>query len=211
MIAMARRGLAVGSALLIFAAALLAACGGDRSGGTAATPTLSATATSVSAKSDECIADVPSAALRSGALTQDGARTTIHWQGADCYTEGHPIDTVALLDTVALPAQPLIASAGAPLDLAFSRTPLSASAFAWQPDFATAQPGLYDDVVVPFAFNARRSATNVELAIEPAATQQLSLDALPPGDYALEISATWPEGSLTFIFRVQIEPDETEP
>lgn len=205
MIAMVR-----GVALLVFLAVLGAACS-DGAGETNPTPptnpspTLSATATSVSAKSDECIADAPTAALRSDVATQDGARTTIQWQGVDCYAQGHPIDSVAL------PATPLIASAGAPLDLAFSRTPLSASAFAWQPDFATAQPGLYDDVVVPFAFNARRSDTNVELAIEPAATQQLPLDALPPGDYALEISATWPEGSLTFIFRVQIEPDETQP
>ena len=52
----------------------------------------------------------------------------------------------------------------------------------------------------------RRALSGVVVFLgEPVASQELPLDILPPGEYAVEIFASWPEGSTGYAFRVQIE------
>ena len=91
-------------------------------------------------------------------------------------------------------------------ELALSLAPVSLEVFAWTPDFesvVTSEPGR-----IEVSFGEPVRPNRVDLAVEPAARQELPLQALPVGEYALEVWGEWPDGTASFAFRVRIvSPD----
>jgi hypothetical protein len=115
-----------------------------------------------------------------------------------CAVSSHPIDTLPL------PAETLRIPQGSRPTLTFSSALEAINAFAWPPDFAAAEPDSSGRVQVSLD-NPTRS-DNVSLSVEPRREQELPLDGLQPGEYAVEVFAGWAEFSLGFAFRVAIEP-----
>ncbi|OGO49741.1 MAG: hypothetical protein A2148_09875 [Chloroflexi bacterium RBG_16_68_14] len=128
---------------------------------------------------------------------QANARVAVNWQGPDCAISAHPSFALPL------PEEPLRIPQGARPNLQFSAPPATLSAYAWTPDFTAAEEIGAGQIEVPLDQPAR--SMNVDLLLEPVASQELPLDILPPGEYAVEIFASWPEGSTGYAFRVQIE------
>lgn len=143
--------------------------------------------------------DAPTAMLSYGEQRQDDARIAINWQSQDCGINGHPFFALPLPDTV------LQVPFGASPELTFSAEPDAVSGYAWRPDFGLAEEPSDGKVEVPL--DDLRGSTRTDLAFGPVASQQLDLTSLPPGDYAIEVFASWDDGSSGFAFRVEtIEP-----
>ena len=43
-----------------------------------------------------------------------------------------------------------------------------------------------------------------QLDVQAIAEQELDLGSLSPGDYVVEVGSGWPQGSLGFLFRIEI-------
>ena len=138
----------------------------------------------------------PSAVLSYGSQQQADARTSLNWRSEDCSGNFHPSFTVSL------PGTGLEVPLGASPELSFSAEPEAVSGYAWQPDFSLAEEPSDGKVEVPL--DDLRGSTRTDLAFGPVASQQLDLTSLPPGDYAIEVFASWDDGSSGFAFRVEI-------
>ncbi len=138
----------------------------------------------------------PNAAFTHGEQWQGDARVAVNWQSEDCAISSHPIATLPLPEfAVQVPL-------GASAQLTFSAKPDTVSGYAWRPDFSSAEEPSARKVEVPL--DGLRGSTRIDLALEAVASQEVDLTSLPPGDYAIEVSAEWENGSSGFAFRVQI-------
>jgi len=139
---------------------------------------------------------VPGAALSYGDQRQDDAMVSVNWRSDNCAANFHPSVTVPL------PGTALEVPLGASPELTFSAEPDSVSGYAWRPDFSLAEELLDGKVEAPM--DDLRRSTRADLAFGPFASQPLDLASLPAGDYAIEVSASWDDGSSGFAFRVEI-------
>ena len=139
---------------------------------------------------------LPGAVLSYGDGQQANARVTINWQSDDCVINGHPFFTLPL------PEMALQVPQGANVQLAFSVKPEGVWGYAWRPDFRAAEEPAFDRIEVPL--DDLRGSTRVDIEFEQAASQQVDLSTLDPGDYAIEVFAAWDDGSSGFAFHVEI-------
>ncbi|MCH7488170.1 MAG: hypothetical protein IIB23_00910 [Chloroflexi bacterium] len=115
--------------------------------------------------------------------------------GDDCAIDGHPFFTIPL------PASALTLPVGARPVLTFSKSPRSADAtirpLPLEKTFPTAS-GIEIDV------NDLHAIPTEQLDVQAIAEQELDLGSLSPGDYVVEVGSGWPQGSLGFLFRIEI-------
>ncbi len=195
------RGLLTIAALLL--ATLVVACGGGGLDKITPEPAAQATATRPArqdVKSRECEVDLPTATLRYGDSSQTPARFGFDWDGPDCYVVAHGFVTIGI------PAEPLYVPAGGRPLLVFSERPSSLRASAWTPVFESATPEA-DGTTISLLLelnNENRVEKRTDITVQLEESQELNFDALPPGDYAVELIGGWPEGGTSFIARVKI-------
>ncbi len=182
------------TAVITFAGMALIACGGGIA--PPAPPTATPTVAPKADRSVPCGEDAPEATLSFDGERQSNARVSINWEGDDCAVTGHPFFTLPL------PSSTLTIPLGERAELKFSVVPDWLSAYAWSPAFEEAEVSGSGKTEVPL--DDRRGSTRVDLALDPLVVQQLPLDLLPPGEYAIEVYAGWHRGSSGFAFRVEI-------
>ena len=188
----------------IFALALAViafACGDDKST-SPSTPTPSPLLTALATQATKqitCEADLPVATLSYGEQVQRNTRIAVDWVSPShgCAVNGHPFEMIAV------PQEPLRVAQGERPVLTFDPAPSSASGYAWQPDFSMATVLVAGTIEVSVDDWLR--APRFDLVLQPAASQELVLDQLSPGDYVLQLDGSWPEGTSSSVFRVLIE------
>jgi hypothetical protein len=81
------------------------------------------------------------------------------------------------------------------------------TASAWTPDFGSAEDA--GDGVVEVTLDEPNRTNRFDLQhhlpLQPVAQQRIPLDALPPGEYAIEVTGWWDEGTVGFAFRVVVQ------
>jgi hypothetical protein len=189
---------AIALALLVF---LATACTNDvDSPGTTVTPT-SAPAVTASPIRDEASPcsdyDFPEPTLLIDDVPVSANREAIAWSDptGGCGINAHPFDTVYPAIAIGVPF-------GTTVAVSFDTQPATVRVSVWPIDISQLDieyAGNSIGVRNGFDF---RAASLIDLNTDPVLYQELDLTSLPPGDTILEIGATFPQGSISWNFRL---------
>jgi hypothetical protein len=146
----------------------------------------------------QCPEDIPGLTLELNGETQPAVPLAGEWAGPDCMVggSGYPY--------YYLPADALAAAAGDEPTLRIAEQPDKVFVSAWHPDLTDAVTVGSGETAIPMPPNqpARNSSFSLDVAVTQE--QSLSLARLTPGEWAIEATVWWPDGTITFAFLVLV-------
>lgn len=144
-----------------------------------------------------CDVDIPTVSLRSDDVDQQAVVIGSEWVGEDCSFFGRGFTYI--------PADSVQVAAGETVSLILAEEPLTLSASAWMPDLSDAQLISSGQLAVEMhGVNIGRRSVSIPLNLAIASEQPLPIAHLDPGEYIIELTATWPGGLATLALRVTL-------